>query len=62
MNTKIEKGKTYIFNRKSHHVSAPFKGRVEDITLHTYLIKDLDSDKIIRHDKNDFEKVWRILE
>ena len=59
---KLETGKIYIFDRKKHHKSAPFKGKVEDITKHTYLIKDLDHNTTVRYDIEEFKDEWRMLE
>jgi hypothetical protein len=50
----------YIFHSKSGIVV--FKGRVEEITEKTLLIKDLDSSFKRRLTKEDFDRGWNVLE
>lgn len=59
---RLEHSKTYIFDKQPRFYSAPFKGEVIDVTLHTYLIKNLDTERTIRYDKKEFEETWTILE
>lgn len=58
----LQLNKTYIFDVQPRYYSVPFKGEVKEITLHTYLIENIDSDKTVRYNKKEFEEKWRVLE
>ena len=62
MEKNLEVGRTYIFDNNWIRVSSPFKGRVEELTEKTVLVKNLDANSVFRTTLGEFNNNYEVIE
>lgn len=62
MEKNLEAGRTYIFDNNWVRTSSPFKGRIEELTEKTVLIRNLNADSVFRVTLNEFNGSYQVIE